>query len=112
APPQSLDRLSYSCLSLRSQHSNERKQSDDERRRFSQSLFQAAMTGAALSDVLPLRVLACLRPELSSAEERKEDAPLQPNRFAILRAYLVRFFRNKGDVSMSDSITPALNPNL
>jgi CRISPR-associated protein Csd1 len=112
APPQSLDRLSHSCLSLRSQYSNERKQSDDDRRRFSQSLFQAAMTGAALSDVLPLRILACLRPELASSEEKKEDSPLQPNRFAILRAYLVRFYRNKGDLSMSDAITPALNPAM
>jgi hypothetical protein len=87
APPPSLDRLSYGCLSLRSQHSNERKQSDDDRGRFSQALFQAAMTGAAISDVLPVRILACLRPELSSADVDKEDAPLQPNRFAILRAY-------------------------
>jgi CRISPR-associated protein Csd1 len=112
APPPSLDRLSYSCLSLRSQHSNERKQSDDDRRRLSQSLFQAAMTGSDLSDALPLRILACLRPELSSADAGDEDAPLQPNRFAVLRAYLVRFFRNKGDLAMSDAITPALNPTV
>jgi CRISPR-associated protein Csd1 len=112
APPQSLDRLSYSCLSLRSQRSNERKQSDDDKRRLSQSLFHAAMSGTVLSDVLPFRILACLRPELSSADAGEEDAPLQPNRFAILRAYLVRFFRNKGDVSMADAITPALNPDM
>lgn len=112
APPQSLDRLSYSCLSLRSQHSSERKQGDDDRRRFSQSLFQSAMTGSALSDALPVRILAFLRPELSSTDAGKEDAPLQPNRFAVLRAYLVRFFRSKGDLVMSDAITPALNTAL
>lgn len=112
APPQSLSRLSYSCLSLRIQHSKERKQGDDDWRRFSQSLFQAAMTGAGLSDVLPLRILGYLRPELSSADAGEEEAPLQPNRFAILRAYLVRFFRNRGDLHMSDAITPILNPAI
>jgi CRISPR-associated protein Csd1 len=111
-PPQSLDRLSFSCLSLRSQESREKKQPDDDKRRISQSLFQAAMTGAALSDVLPLRILACIRPELSSADEKKEGAPLQPSRFAVMRAYLVRFFRNKGDLVMSDAITPGLNTAL
>jgi CRISPR-associated protein Csd1 len=112
APPQSLVRLSDSCLSLRSQHASERKQGDDDRRRFSQSLFQSAMTGSALSDALPVRILAFLRPELSSTDAGEEDAPLQPNRFAVLRAYLVRFFRSKGDLVMSDAITPALNTAL
>ena len=112
APPPSLDRLTYGCLSLRSQYSKERKQGDDDRRRFSQTLFQSAMTGTALSDVLPVRILAFLRPELSSTDSGEEDAPLQPNRFAILRGYLVRYFRIRGDLSMSDAITPALNPDL
>jgi CRISPR-associated protein Csd1 len=112
APPQSLDRLSYSCLSVRSQHSKERKQSDDDRRRLAQSLFQAAMTGTALRAELPARILGCLRPELSSVDAGEEDLPLQPNRFAILKAYLVRFFRNRGDPTMSDAITPAVNLDL
>jgi CRISPR-associated protein Csd1 len=112
APPPSLKGLSDKCLSLRSQRSKDQKQPDDERRRFSQPLLHAALTGAGLSDVLPLRILSCLRPELSSADSGQEDAPLQPNRFAVLRAYLVRFFRERGDISMSDAITPSLNPDL
>jgi CRISPR-associated protein Csd1 len=112
APLPSLDRLSYDCLSLRNQRSKDQKQTDDERRRFSQSLLHSALTGARLSDVLPLRILSCLRPELSSADTGQEDAPLQPNRFAVLRSYLVRFFRERGDISMSDAISPALNPAL
>lgn len=112
APAPSLDRLSYSCLSLRSQRSKDQKQKDDERRRLSQPLLHSALTGARLSDVLPLRILSCLRPELSSADSGQEDAPLQPNRFAVLRAYLVRFFRERGDISMSDAITPVLNPTV
>jgi len=112
ASPPSLDRLSSSCLSLRSQRSKDRRQADDERRRISQPLLHSALTGACLSDVLPLRILSCLRPELSSADTGQEDAPLQPNRFAVLRAYLVRFFRERKDTLMSDAITPALNPAL
>ena len=112
APPPSLGGLSYHCLSLRSQRSKDQKQTDDERRRLSQPLLHAALTGARLSDVLPLRLLSCLRPELSSADSGQEDAPLQPNRFAVLRAFLVRFFRERGDISMCDAITPALNPDL
>jgi hypothetical protein len=112
APPPSLDRLSYHCLSLRSQKAKDQKHTDDERRRFSQQLLHAALTGARLSDVLPLRILSCLRPELSSADSGQEDAPLQPDRFAVLRAYLVRFFRERGDLSMCNAITPALNPDL
>jgi CRISPR-associated protein Csd1 len=114
-PPPPLGRLSRGCLSLRSQRSQsptERKQADDDQRRFSQSLFQSAMTGSALSDALPARILAFLRPELSSAETDKEDAPLQPNRFAILRVYLVRYFRHKKDQTMSKAITPSLNSDL
>src|ERR1039458_4461608 len=34
-PPPSLDRLSYSCISLRSQRSGDQRQTDDERRRIS-----------------------------------------------------------------------------
>jgi CRISPR-associated protein Csd1 len=112
AQPPSLGRLSNHCLSLRSQRSNEQRQTDDYRRRLSQPLLQAALTGARLSDVLPSGILACLRPELSSADSGQEDAPLLPNRFAVLRAYLVRFFREKGDALMSDAITPALNLTL
>jgi len=110
APPPSLDHLSYNCLSLRGQRSNEQKQTDNERRRLGLSLFHSALTGARLSDVLPLYILSCLRSELSSADTGQEEAPLQPNRFAVLRAYLVRFFRERGDISMSDAVTPALNP--
>lgn len=112
AMPSSLDGLSYNCLSLRSQRSNERKQTDDERRRLSQPLLHAALTGSKLSDLLPARILACLRSEIPSADTGQEDTPLQPNRFAVLRAYLVRFFEKPGDNPMSDSITPALNPAL
>jgi CRISPR-associated protein Csd1 len=112
APPPYLKSLSSNCLSLRSQRSKDQKQADDERRRLSQPLLHAALTGARFPDVLPLRILSCLRPELSSADSGQEDAPLQPNRFAVLRAYLVRFFRERGDISMSDAITPALNPDL
>jgi CRISPR-associated protein Csd1 len=112
APPPSLGGLSYHCLSLRSQRVKDQKQTDDERRRLSQPLLHAALTGSRLPDVLPLRILSCLRPELSSADSGQEDAPLQPNRFAVLRAYLVRFFRERGDITMSDAITPALNPAL
>jgi len=112
ASPPTLNGLSRSCLSLRSQHAKERRQSDDDHRRLSQSLFQSAMSGSALSDVLPLRILGFLRPELSSTDSGEADNPLQPNRFAILRAYLVRFFRAKGDIVMSDTITPALNACL
>lgn len=112
APPPSLGGLSHNCLSLRSQRAKEQKQTDDERRRFSQPLLHAALTGTRLSDVLPLRILSCLRPELSSAGSGQEDAPLQPNRFAVLRAYLVRALRERGDISMSNAITAALNPDL
>ena len=112
APPPSLGSLSYHCLSLRSQRAKDQKQTDDERRRLSQPLLHAALTGSRLSDVLPLRILSCLRPELSSADSGQEDAPLQANRFAVLRAYLARFFRERGDITMSDAITPALNPDL
>lgn len=112
APPPTLNGLGRSCLSLRSQHAKERKQSDDDQRRLSQSLFQSAMSGCAFSDLLPLRILGLLRPELSSTDSGEADNPLQPNRFAILRAYLVRFFRAKGDLAMSDAVTPVLNTCL
>jgi CRISPR-associated protein Csd1 len=112
APPPSLGHLSDDCLSLRSQRATDRKQTDDERRRLSQPLFRAALTGVRLSDVLPLRILAYLRSELPSMERQHENDPLRANRFAVLRAYLVRYFRKGGDLSMCNAITPALNPDL
>jgi CRISPR-associated protein Csd1 len=112
APPPSLGRLSDDCLSLRSQQATDRKQTDDERRRLSEPLLYSALTGACLSNVLPLRILACLRSELPSMEGQHGDDPLRANRFAVLRAYLVRFYRERRDISMSDAITSALNPAL
>ena len=112
APPPSLGQLAYHCLSLRSQRSKDQRQTDDDRRRLSQALLHSALTGARLPDTLPLQILSCLRPELSSADAGQEDTPLEPNRFAVLRAYLVRFYRERKDISMSDAITPVLNPAL
>ena len=112
APPPSLGQLAYHCLSLRSQRSKDQRQTDDDRRRLSQALLHSALTGARLPDTLPLQIPSCLRPELSSADAGQEDTPLEPNRFAVLRAYLVRFYRERKDISMSDAITPVLNPAL
>lgn len=110
---QGIKALAESCV-RKPRPGADRKEFDLSVRRISDRLLRPALNSRPIPDFVAAQAIARIRAE-ASVENKVDGKSITAHpstRLAVLKAYLVRKFRSKGDNTMADQIGPSLNADV